>query len=278
MNLALDWLRSRMHPLWRLRRLRGYRWLQARCDFAVPRRQGRVFAYSYLLRDLARVDPRMCGEPRTCALFTETIDRCGCDCFVDVGANVGAYSWIVANRRPSARLMLFEPDPSNVRLLRKSIARSRLSNAELYAVALADRRGKAPFLVDEVSGAIGSLLGQAGGVERLRDSYGLTRCTTVETRRLDEFADSFTGSRVAMKVDVEGAESLVFAGAARVLSEIRPVVFCESFGGSGLSPLRSAGYRTFSVCENSNYLALPGELASLAEGLDLVEARAGDEP
>jgi FkbM family methyltransferase len=242
----------------------------AHCDIVMSRRMGCVVGHAYLLRDLARLSPRS-SEPKMSAVFCALLERYECGCFVDVGANLGGYSWLVANRHPAAKLLLFEPDAKNLRLLRKTIVRSGLARAELNDVALSDRSGSATFIVDDASGAAGSIVDQRGSVYNLQDSYGLTIERTVETRRLDQFFETLAGLRVVMKVDVEGAEPLVFAGATRVLAEIRPVIFFESFKGAGFEQLRRADYRIYSIGEQANYLALPAELEALASGLAVVD-------
>jgi hypothetical protein len=53
-----------------------------------------------------------------------------------------------------------------------------------------------------------------------------------------------------VKIDVEGAEGLVLAGARRLLAEHRPIILCEVFGASKeqvADTLRSAGYLMYDL-------------------------------
>ncbi len=195
---------------------------------------------------------------------------------VDVGANIGNFSWLVANAAPAVSLLLFEPDARNVALLQKTLRHSILPNARLEAVALSNQSGQAGFIVDEASGAVGSLVDQRGesGGYNLHDSYRLTKVVDVPTRRLDEYLPFLAGSRILMKVDVEGAEHLVFAGAAEVLAQLQPVIFCESFHMWKLQALTNRSYRDFSLEEDSNYVAVPEERLSLIADLGLREVSA----
>ena len=211
-------------------------------------------------------------EPRTRRVVAQVFQHCPVDTFVDVGANLGNYSWWVANENPAVKLMLFEPDPKNVQLLRKTIARSGLGAVALHTVALSDSTGVARFIIDDVSGAVGSLIDQRGTIYNLQDSYRLKLETTVETRVLDDFYAELVGHRVLMKVDVEGAEARVFRGASRVLNELRPIIVYESFDGSGTKLLKQAGYRVYAMEECSNYIAIPDGNEKLGEALQLPEA------
>jgi len=262
-------LRARVHPLWRMRRSRFFRWCQGVFDFPVARRTGRVTHFTYLLRDFgARIrssDP----EQRTRHALLTLFGRAACDFFVDVGANVGAYSWCIANAHPTAKALLFEPDERNQRLLSRSIARSGLDRFMVCPVALADRSGTARFIVDDASGAVGSLIDQRGGHYNLQDSYRLTVEAEVSTRCLDDYFAELAGHRVLMKVDVEGAEALVFRGAAHVLREVRPLLVFEAFGTDALELLRVAGYHVRPVGENSNYVGVAHADVGLLDGLDL---------
>ena len=135
-------------------------------------------------------------------------------------------------------------------------------------VALSDAVGEMSFVVDDASGATGSLVDQHGTFHgyNLHDSYGLQKKIFVPTRRLDDYQPLFEGRRLLVKIDVEGAEHLVFAGAMEVMRKFRPVFFCECFELHKLSAVVRQGYRVFSLGEDGNHVCLPEE-ASLAERL-----------
>jgi FkbM family methyltransferase len=270
---SLQWLRQQLHPLWRLRQRSAYRWLIRHADWPVPRRMGQVVAHAYFWRDWGRVHPAAQGEVRTSAAFCALLPRWECDCLLDIGAHVGGYTWLAANLCPQARLLLFEPDPRNQAVLRRTMARSRLPDATLHPCALADATGRAQFTFDLASGATGSLLAADAPSAVLREHYRDADVQLVETRTMDSFLPELRGRRVVLKIDVEGAEDRVFAGATRVLSEIRPAVLYESFSPDGGAALLAADYVICSLQENSNYLALPRERAALAEELGLTVER-----
>lgn len=67
------------------------------------------------------------------------------DLFVDAGGNIGWFA-VVGSKLvgPSGRVLTFEPDPFNVRLLRRNLRLNKCRNVTLHPVALSDRTGRIP--------------------------------------------------------------------------------------------------------------------------------------
>jgi FkbM family methyltransferase len=125
------------------------------------------------------------------------------DFFLDVGANVGAYT-ILASGVCGANTFAFEPDPNTVSRLRRNIEVNGLEDrVEVYECALGKERAEAAFTVglDTVN-----RIAPAGGSG--------TRIVRME-RLEDVVCDT---PPAMMKVDVEGAELEVLSGADRVLT------------------------------------------------------------
>ncbi|HEY5312165.1 MAG TPA: FkbM family methyltransferase [Pirellulales bacterium] len=183
------------------------------------------------------------------------------DCVWDVGANVGLASFAAAALAgPSGRVLAIEPDPFLVGLLERSAARCGPSSApvDVLALAVADTDGLVQFCRATRSRSSNHLAGygesQTGGVLATR---------WVPAKTLDSLLDYFPPPRV-LKIDVEGAEKLVLAGAVKVLSEHQPVVICEvasRFARCVSDQLHSAGY-TFYDLEASPAARKPLETAT----------------
>ena len=260
----ISWIRSRFHPLWRLRRTAWFRALQRRIDFPVTIRKGRIRQYVMLLRDFSLVVPHRGAEARTGALFLKVLKFFKPEFFLDVGANVGSYAWTAANFDSSLAVWLFEPDEKNIRLLRKTIALNQLPLARLFPAAVGAKNGQVEFLVDDVSGATGSLENHSSNEFSLHSQYKLRRTATVECRCLDSFHDELQGRRVVIKIDVEGAEDQALAGARRILELVRPVILIECFETTKMALLKECGYRVYDIEEGCNWLAIPQERAEEA--------------
>ena len=79
-------------------------------------------------------------EPETLD-WIDTWMRSG-DIFFDIGANIGVYTIYAALRHPEARVVAFEPEYSNLHLLKDNIIENGLQDrVEVYSVALSNHTG-----------------------------------------------------------------------------------------------------------------------------------------
>lgn len=146
------------------------------------------------------------------------------DVFVDVGANVG--SWTLAAARavgPQGLVIAVEPVPHMADALRRSARANRLANVRVAEVALAEAGGTRPFSVEHGNSG-GSRLGLMDN-----DAEREFSAITVRTAPLDEVAREHGLSRLdVVKIDVEGFESDVLAGAGGSLERFAPAIVMES--------------------------------------------------
>jgi FkbM family methyltransferase len=131
--------------------------------------------------------------------------------FVDIGANIGYYSLFAASR--GARVYAFEPNGRNLWLLNKN-ARDNRFNINIFPYAVADTERLMVYTPLQGNGQISELTDvlPAGDQEILRSVT------------LDKALDGMQPDII--KVDVEGAEGLVMAGAQDTL-DAQPVVISE---------------------------------------------------
>ncbi|RZS79644.1 FkbM family methyltransferase [Phyllobacterium myrsinacearum] len=140
--------------------------------------------------------------------------------FIDVGANVGYYSLSLASKPGfHGKILAFEPLPHLWNLFSKSIAENRLAKTiTLHKLALADAPGT--MQLNDAEYTINA--GATSLVPGSRDT-DCTRSTRVET--LDAMAKKRKPDSI--KVDIEGAEGLFFAGAAATIAASKPVILVE---------------------------------------------------
>jgi len=125
------------------------------------------------------------------------------DLFVDVGANIGIYSILAAER--GARVIAVEPDPDTAARLQSNADLNGYS-IEVLECALAEHLSRESFTVG------------LDCLNHLADP-GPSGVRQVEVRTLDDIIGE---SRVrGVKIDVEGAELRVLQGAERALGEHR---------------------------------------------------------
>jgi FkbM family methyltransferase len=140
----------------------------------------------------------------------------------DIGAHTGFFTLGLARLAgPAGRVYAFEPLPDNARLLGKAVELNGELGRRIAVVeaAVADSAGRVRFH-REASSFEGRLSSSNQGLENELE----VACVT-----LDGFV--LAGENVRppelIKLDVEGAEGRVLAGARRVLREVRPVWLIE---------------------------------------------------
>ncbi len=161
---------------------------------------------------LSATSHRVTGEPEL-----RWLDR-WCDPArraVDVGANVGIWSWHL--RRHAHGVVAYEPNPDLAAWLRRALP----ADVEIRNRALSDAPGRLPLRIPVVAGrpdtALASLSQHFENAESVRE-------VDVEVRRLDDEELRDVGF---LKIDVEGHERAVIAGAHALLTRERPTVVIE---------------------------------------------------
>ena len=166
------------------------------------------------------------------------------DAVVDIGANVGVYTVLLAARVGSqGRVFAFEPDASARSRLAQQVSLNGFQHVIVMVQAASERSGSA-VLTASGSPAMRHLV-------RSYEQSSAGACVDVEAIALDDWQDwqHFT----LLKVDVEGAEPLIFRGARqRLQAEPPDVILLELAGLSKrygytseevLSQLRGHDYR-----------------------------------
>jgi FkbM family methyltransferase len=177
------------------------------------------------------------------------------DLALDIGANIGYMTGLMARRAgPSGRVLSCEPHPEVFRRLTDNVRRlaryPSLAPVELFAVALGERIGASHL-------ECGEDFARHRGTARITDRVsGIPVAMTT--------LDQLLGDRTAalVKIDVEGWEPQVFAGATRALGEgrVRSIVY-EAHAATRqriVELLPRYGYQIFGLGRNLHGLVLSG--------------------
>ena len=192
-------------------------------------------------------------EPNTLGLLRRFL-RPG-DVCLDVGANAGLFTIVAAHCvSPTGRVISFEPSTREYQRLCDAV---QLNDARPVTPLQCAAGAAAGHLELRVAAEPYSGLNTLG--HRFPyDGVDVSRLERVEVQTLDECVRQQGLSKVDLvKIDVEGAEAAVLAGAARILRQLRPrliiEVFSRSLALSGASiadveqHLRDANYGTFAI-------------------------------
>lgn len=144
-------------------------------------------------------------------------------CVVDIGAHIGFYTLVLAKLvGPQGRVLAFEPLPVNFSLLCDNINLNQCSQVQAVNQALLDHACDIQAdvrLQEALPGAVG--FAEADHTQAIAG-------TAVS---LDDFLDGSPAPVKFIKMDVEGAESLVLKGAAQTVKTYHPTLMIEVHHG-----------------------------------------------
>lgn len=139
------------------------------------------------------------------------------DVVYDIGANVGFYTLLASVLvGPNGKVYAFEPLPENIKYLRKHLEINNITNVKIIEAAVSDHNG------------IGSFICPSDRRMACLSSEGELK---VKIFSLDEaiLKDNFPIPQY-LKIDVEGGEMSVLAGAKMLLLEHHPIIFLATHG------------------------------------------------
>jgi len=163
-----------------------------------------------------------CWEPQLMELMALLMRPNGV--FVDIGANIGFHSLHIAARNPGARCHAFEPHPEIFRQLTRNVHLSALKNVTLHEYALAEAQREGTFYLQDAS-AYNRGLSSSFQQSDLKDKWKESR---MRFERLDDVLSGSDRSDVSLiKIDTQGSERQVLAGAQRTIADACPGVLFE---------------------------------------------------
>jgi FkbM family methyltransferase len=138
----------------------------------------------------------------------------------DLGENMG-FMTLPASKLvgPSGTVIALEPSRLTARQLRAQVDVNHLKNVVVEEYAVADVVGTAEFIVEEFS--VMARLEKVGAVDGKKLRTQSVRATT-----LDHMIGIHKAPQL-LKIDIEGAELLALAGAARLIEEFRSILVVE---------------------------------------------------
>lgn len=156
-------------------------------------------------------------EPET----LDWLDRClkDGDTLFDVGANIGAFTLYAALRYPRLRVVSFEPEYSNLHLLRDNVLVNGLQDrVQVYAIALSDRTGVSQLYIQDTLPGSALHTESVEVLERTLTGHSVVWREGVSAMTLDDFCRQTETQPQVLKLDVDGTESRILEGAQKTLS------------------------------------------------------------
>ncbi len=141
---------------------------------------------------------------------------------LDCGAHIGMFSLLARSRFPASRVIAFEPNPLNIRYLKRQIKTNRL-DVQLVEAAVSNKAGEVNF--DWNNSHEGHLnhhhLGDGG--------------SKVKVINLPEMVRDLNASSLLLKMDVEGEEMEILPSLVPILPQRTAIFFEIHSGEAGLN-------------------------------------------
>jgi FkbM family methyltransferase len=140
---------------------------------------------------------------------------------LDIGANVGSYCVPLAKAFQHLKVYAYEPNPHALKRLKSNIEVNKLSNITTQTLAAGAKPGRQMFHAN------------AGSDIGLSSFYGLSNkqqnndLIEIEIVTLDQQHKNEKNPIVAIKIDAQGFEYDVLAGATQLITQHNPAIFFE---------------------------------------------------
>lgn len=159
---------------------------------------------------------------------------------VDVGANVGYFSLLAATL--GSRVVAYEPTPAVNQRLRENVALNVFENVTVVNAAVMDQRGTVTLYESPDDPEANNLFGDGD------------RSVKVPAVTLDEDLAARSIQKVdLLKIDAEGAEPLVLAGAIGLLSSAAAPTIIIEVNPASLRSANSAPAAVYNALQASGY-------------------------
>jgi len=134
------------------------------------------------------------------------------DVYVDVGANIGYYTLVAAQRvGVQGKVFAYEPDPDNFKLLKHNVEVNTLSQVQIFSCALYDKNIDGKLFLSEDN----------FGDHRIYADADARHSRDITLVKGDEHLGQLTNRIDFLKIDTQGAEFFVVKGLRNLVMKNR---------------------------------------------------------
>ncbi len=183
---------------------------------------------------------------------------------LDIGANIGTMTTLIAKKSKNSKIYAFEPIPDNIKALKRVIGHYKLDNVKVYEAALGEENGELKMIMPIIDNV--KMQGLSHVVEKYTaEEINSGHIYSVPVYKLDDLEELRSGGKInAIKIDVENFEYHVLKGAEQILKDHKPVIYCELWDNEKkyitISYLKDLGYKA-KIYENKKLIDFKGQTA-----------------
>jgi FkbM family methyltransferase len=144
------------------------------------------------------------------------------DVFLDIGANIGHFSFYFNGKFKDLKCHMFEPHPVLSKCVNETKSYNKLDNVVVHQVALSNENSELEFFEDSFNDGGHSLISENVSKRSAHNSFKVQAVT------LDEYVSELNTDKIdVVKIDVQGAEFMLLEGAKRTFKDHAPKIFVE---------------------------------------------------
>lgn len=165
---------------------------------------------------------------------------------IDVGANIGRFSFHFAKKAIDGKVYCFEPDPYNFSMQMHNASRNNFNNIKFHQMGLGSESGSFPlYRVNLNNPGMNRIL--------LHGHHVTNKVEIIDVASLDEIMPaSDTNKLDLIKIDVEGFEFEVLRGGENLIDKFKPILFIE-LSNANLSEHNSSSKEVVEWIQSKGY-------------------------
>jgi FkbM family methyltransferase len=176
---------------------------------------------------------------------------------LDIGANLGLMTYHFSKAFPETKIIAFEPEFTNLSVLKSICSRYKLNNVSIYDCALGEKEG----IVRMVLPNWGKIKMQ--GLSHVKhesiDTWNDGEEFSVPMKTLDQL---FPNTKVqAIKLDVENYEYFVLKGGENLILRNNPIIYVELWDNENRQKcfqfIQELGYQIYVLVEDALVAFIP---------------------
>jgi FkbM family methyltransferase len=144
---------------------------------------------------------------------------------LDIGANIGVMTYYLSKHLSAPKVFAFEPQPDNLKILKKVVDRYKLSNVEIHDSALGDTNGKIKMVLP-MQGKT-KLHGLSHVCHESISEFNSGLHYEVNIKKIDDMETVNNQQIGGIKLDVENFEYYVLKGSEELLKRDKPIIYTE---------------------------------------------------